>query len=108
MVRCRIPLRLRDSRAAVTLRKDINTVTKTASYLEYLPWAKQRFKALWVILMTAPTVGSIVAPSLQVGTLRPAEIYCFYQDPMASMRQWGIGVQACPLVRPSCPVGETN
>ena len=40
MVRCRIPLRLRDSRAAVTLRKDINTVTKTASYLEYLPWAK--------------------------------------------------------------------
>ena len=57
--------------------------------------------------------GSIVVPIFQVGTLRPVEIYCFYQDPMASMRQWGIGVQACPLVRPvfpapSCPVGGTN
>ena len=46
MVRCKIPLRLRDNRVAVTLRKDINTVTKPAPYLEHLPWAKQGFKAL--------------------------------------------------------------
>ena len=45
----------------------------------------------------------MVVPILQVGTLRPVEIYCFYQDPMASMRHRGIGVQACPQVQPRVP-----